>query len=121
MKKIFELVIPSFSSLKSARGVKKETMLPVVPSWNDMLAMQSWARMRRKEEIQCAFLSALRASASDPSTTTTSAKNTLSIAADTLALYRETSLQKRKSKQLVKRLEKKAAKKLASKSSPSEP
>jgi len=120
MQKIFSLVIPSFSSLKSARGVKKETLVPVVPSWNDVCAMQSWARMRRKEEIQSAFLSALRASASDHSTMTTSAKSMLSIAADTLDSYRATSLQKRKSKQLAKRLEKKAAKKLELKSSPSD-
>jgi len=113
MQKIFELVIPSFSSLKSARGVKKETMIPAVPSWNDMLAMQPWARMRRKEEIQCAFLSSLRATASDQSKTTTCAKNSLSIAADTLESYRTTAGEKRKSKQLAKRLEKKAAKKLA--------
>lgn len=120
MTKIFSLVIPSFASLKSARGVKKETMLPVVPSWNDMLAMQSWARMRRKDEIQLAFLSALRAAAAESSMMTTCARNTLLTAAATLDSYRAMSLDKRKSKQLAKRLEKKAAKKLESKSSPSD-
>lgn len=120
MQKIFSLVIPSFLSVKNARGVKKETLLPVVPSWNDMLAMQSWARMRRKDEIQLAFLSALRAAAADPLTTITCAKNTLLTAADMLDSYRAMTLDKRKSKQLAKRLEKKKLKALSLKSSPSE-
>jgi hypothetical protein len=121
MQKIFSLVIPSFVSLKSARGEKRETLLPVVPSWNDILALQSWARMRRKEEIQVAFLSALRAAAAAQSTTITCAKNSLSIAADMLDSYRMTATDKRKSKQLAKRLEKKNRKALLSKSSLSEP
>lgn len=113
MQKIFSLVIPSFVSLKSARGEKRETLLPVVPSWNDMLAMQSWARMRRKDEIQRAFLSALRAAADDPLMTITCARNTLLTAADMLDSYRMTALDKRKSKQLAKRLEKKRLKALS--------
>lgn len=93
---IFSLVIPDFLSNKGRRGEKKETLVPCVQSWNDMLSLQQWARQKRKKEVQGAFLSALRASASDSSTRTISVRNMLSIAADTLVSYQETVLEKRK-------------------------
>ncbi len=120
MELLFSLVIPSYLSVKNARGVKKETMLSIIPSWNDMLAMQHWARDKRKKEIQQAILSALQADAVDCLTKTTSARNLASIASDTLACYLETKLEGRKLKSAKKRLEKKNAKKLESKSSASE-
>lgn len=93
---LLTLRVPSFKSQKGARGEKKETLLPIVPSWNDVLQLQPWARQKRKGEILDAFLCALRASAADSSTRTTSARSTLSIAADMLDSYRATALAKRK-------------------------
>ena len=69
------LIIPDFQSLKSARGQKQATTLPCVPSWNDMMSMQQWARAERKKQIENAFLSALRACDADCSTKTTSASS----------------------------------------------
>ena len=69
-----------------------------LPSWNDILGMEQWARYKFKQELQKEFLSALRLSASDSSTLTTYAKNSMSIAADTLASYMETARLRRKLK-----------------------
>jgi len=70
-------------------------MLPVVPSWNDLISVDEWLRKKRKEEIRAAFLSALRASADDSLTRTTCAARSLSIAADTLASFLATRQQQR--------------------------
>lgn len=67
-----------------------------LPSWNQILAMEHWGRVKVKEQIQLCFLSALRQSARNFSMKTTCVKNTMSIAADTLVSYRETNLIKRK-------------------------
>lgn len=91
---IFSLSVPSFQT-KVKGGTK---LTPIVPSWNEVLAMEQWARAKRKSEIQDAFLSALQASVNDCSTRITFARSTLSTAADTLASYRATVLEKRKSK-----------------------
>lgn len=109
------LAIPSFLS-KSKEG---EKLLPCVPSWNEVLAMEHWARDKRKKEIQAAFLCALRACAGDSSMRTTSAKNTWSIAADTLACYQTTVQEQRKLRSANARLEKKKQSIPLSKSSPS--
>lgn len=77
-----------------------------LPSWNEILGMQHWSRVRFKTDLQLEFLSALRASASDSLTKTTSAKSTTLIAADMLGSYMETIRQKRRLKSLKKRLEK---------------
>lgn len=69
-----------------------------LPSWNQVLALEHWGRAKLKEGIQTAFLSALRLSASDSLTRTTSAKNSMLIAADTLESYRGMLRAKRKSK-----------------------
>jgi len=77
-----------------------------IPSWNAVLAMEHWGRQRLKKGIQFAFLSALRVSASDCSTKTTSAKNTLSIAAATLESYQLMLRRKRESKRANSKLKK---------------
>jgi hypothetical protein len=76
----------------------KLTVPGKLPSWNAILGMGHWQRAKLKKEIQSAFLSALRACGGDSSTRTTSQKSTMSIAADTLALYMQTRLTKRKLK-----------------------
>ena len=75
-----------------------------IPSWNEVLGMEQWTRMKLKEEIQCDFLCALRAFAADSSTKTTSAKNTLSIAAATLDSYRAMRLKQRALRSANKKL-----------------
>lgn len=91
---LLTLVIPNYSSTRSARGEKKPTLLSVIPSWNDVLQLEPWARRKRKQEIQQAFLSALLRSADALSTRTTFAKNSFSIAADTLVSSLEIRRQK---------------------------
>lgn len=91
---LLTLVIPNYSSTRSARGEKKQTLLSVIPSWNDVLQLEPWARRKRKQEIQQAFLSALLKSAGALSTRTTFAKNSFSIAAATLVSSLEIRRQK---------------------------
>lgn len=76
--------VPCFPTYQKD-GTKK--LNHCVPSWNELLGMEHWARAKRKQEIQHAILYALRVSAADSSTRTTCAKNSLSMAADTLASY----------------------------------
>ena len=104
------LAIPNYLS-PERKG--KPKLLACVPSWNELLGMAHWARAKRKTGIQDAFLSALRASAADSSTKTTSARNTLSIAAGTLASYQQTRQTNAKLKQLKKRLASKKKKELS--------
>jgi hypothetical protein len=79
-----------------------------LPSWNGILGMEHWGRAALKEKIQLAFLSALQRSACDSLTKTTSAKNTMSIAADTLESYQATQRAKRALRQAKKKSEAKA-------------
>lgn len=58
-----------------------------VPSLNTLFAMSHWGRKRERDKTQAALLSALSATATDSSTRTTSAQNTLSMACATLASY----------------------------------
>ena len=74
------------------------TLKHPVPSWNAILGLQHFSRAKLKKAIQDDFLSALRASADDSSTRTTSARSTLSIAAATLDSYQRTMLERRKLK-----------------------
>lgn len=76
-----------------------------LPSWNDLLGMEHWARYKFKSELSKRFLSVLRASGSASSTKTTSAKSTMSIYADTLELYLQTAQQKRALKLAKKKQE----------------
>lgn len=75
-----------------------------LPSWNQILGMEQWARYKFKQELAKDFLSALRATAEDCSTRTTSAKNTMSIYADTLARFLAMKQAERKSRSAKKRL-----------------
>jgi hypothetical protein len=77
-----------------------------VPSWNAILAFGHWQRAKLKKAIQDDFLSALRASADDSLMRTTSARSTMSIAADTLDSYLKTIQERRTSRLAKKRLEK---------------
>lgn len=72
------------------------TLKHPVPSWNAILGLQHFSRAKLKKAIQDDFLSALRASADDSSTRTTSARSTLSIAAATLDSYQRTMQERRK-------------------------
>ena len=74
------------------------TLTHPLPSWNAILGFGHWQRARLKKAIQDDFLSALRASAADSSTRTTSARSTLSIAAATLDSYQRTMQERRKLK-----------------------
>ena len=75
-----------------------------LPSWNEILGMEHWARDKFKKQIQADFLSALRRTASAYSTKTTSAKSTMSIAADTLVSYQATQQEKRALRRAKKKL-----------------
>ncbi len=59
-----------------------------LPSWNQILGMEQWARYKFKDQLQLAFLYALQVAGRDCSMKTTSAKNTWLIAADSLLSYR---------------------------------
>lgn len=74
-----------------------------MPSWNELLNIEHWAREKIKKQIQADFLSALRRSASAYSTKTICAKNIMSTAADTLACYQVTQQQKRALKRAKKK------------------
>jgi hypothetical protein len=76
-----------------------------LPSWNEVLAMSHWKRHKFKGQLQESFLSALRISACDSLTMTIAARNSMSIAADTLACYRQMLRTKRESKRAKKKLE----------------
>lgn len=111
------LQIPGYQG-KDPR-TKRVREMPCVLSWNNVLQLEHHARQGLKLKIQNAFLSALRASATDSLTRTTSARNTLSIAADTLASYQATAREQRALKARNARLEKKRKSTPPSKSSPS--
>ncbi len=81
-----------------------------LPSWNHILGLEHWGRAKLKKEIQEGFSSALRASVTDCSMRTTCARNTMSIACDTLASYQTTLLAKRKLRLAKKRLAAKSLK-----------
>ena len=70
-----------------------------LPSWNDILGMEHWARHKFKKELANEFLSELRALERGSSTKTTSAKSTTLTFADTLALYLATKQEQRASRQ----------------------
>src|ERR1035437_4270445 len=75
-----------------------------LPSWNQILAMEHWARYKFKKELADVFLSALRASGGDCSTKIISAKSTIATYAGTLESYLETALQRRKLRSANKKL-----------------
>lgn len=66
-----------------------------LPSWNEILGMEHWARYAYKKELADGFLSELQRRANDCSTKTTCAKNLWLIYAATLARYLETARRRR--------------------------
>jgi hypothetical protein len=81
-----------------------------LPSWNDILGMEQWARYKFKGELATAFLCALRASAADSSTKITSAKSTTLIYAATLESYLAMRREQRRLKSAKKKLDAKILK-----------
>ena len=88
-----------------------------LPSWNDILGMEQWARYQFKNQVAADFLCALRASAADSSTKITCARSSMSIFADTLESYLKTRQEQRKLRAAKRRLEAKSASLFESKSS----
>lgn len=88
-----------------------------LPSWNEVLGMEHWARDKYKISLREKFLCALRASVQDCSTRTISVRNILSTAADTLAYYDRTARERRKLRSASKRLARKSQSLFESKSS----
>lgn len=74
-----------------------------LPSWNQILGMEQWARYKFKQDVAADFLSALRATDTGCSTSTTSAKSTLSTYADTLESYLTMRREQRRLKSLSKK------------------
>ncbi len=88
-----------------------------LPSWNDILGMEQWARYKFKKQLADDFLCALRRSAGGSSTKITSAKSTLLTFVATLELYLATRQAERKSKLARKKSEAKSPNLFGSKSS----
>lgn len=88
-----------------------------LPSWNDVLGMEQWARYQFKQALADAFLSALRRSAADSSMKITCARSTMLTYADTLASYLAMRREQRKLKSARKRQNRGKASLLESKSS----
>ena len=86
-----------------------------LPSWNAVLGMNHWGRVKLKKEIQQGLLSELRACEQDSSTKITCAKNTTLTPADTLDYYIQTTQAKRKLQLANARLKKENQKKSLSK------
>lgn len=96
---------------------EERTVNPVVPSWNDILAMEQWQRHRFKRALAHRFLSALRSTAADSSMKTTSAKSTLWTYCATLERYLVMLQARRASIAARKKLERKSGSLFSSKSS----
>lgn len=76
-----------------------------LPSWNDVLGMEHWSRHQLKKALQETFLSGLRQSDPTCSMKIIFAKNSMSIAADTLQSFMETARLRRELKLLKAKLE----------------
>lgn len=88
-----------------------------LPSWNQILGMEQWARYQFKKELAAAFTFALEQSERASLTGTISAKNTTSIFSAThLREYLETAQQRRQSRSAKKKLKLAKEKKSALKS-----
>lgn len=88
-----------------------------LPSWNEILGMEHWARDKFKSQLQEDFLFALRQSAAGCLTKTICARSTLLTAAATLESYRETVRLRRKLRRDKKRQSRADASLFESKSS----
>lgn len=114
-----QTVQPTFFAEAPAQGrlIFTLTVPGRLPSWNDILGMEQWARYRFKADLAKGFLSELRRSEGDSLTKTTSAKNTtLIFSATRLEDYLETARQQRALKSRNKKLAKANPKKSESKS-----
>lgn len=67
-----------------------------LPSWNEVLGMEHWARYKLKQDLAKSFELSLRATARDFSMKTTSAKNIWLTYVATLELYQRTRLEQRR-------------------------
>ena len=86
--------------------------LPIkLPSWNEILGMNHWRRMKFKAELASVFLSALQASERGSWTRIISAQNTPPTYSATLASYLAMKQESRKLKQRNARLKKAKLKK----------
>lgn len=92
----------------------------LLPSWNEMLGMEHWARAKFKGGLADNFEFLLRRVAKDSSTTTTHVKNSMSIYCDTLVSFRATAAKRRALRSFKKKLELASKKKSSSKSLKSE-
>ena len=88
-----------------------------IPSWNEILGMEHWARDKYKTSVRENFLCALRATAQGSSTKTTFAKNILLTAAATLDSYDKTVRERRRLRSAKRKSEKASLSSLKSKSS----
>lgn len=87
-----------------------------MPSWNEMLGMEHWARYKFKKELASNFLYALSRKERFSSTTTTVAKSsTLTFSATHLAAYLATAEKRRELRSVKKKLKTENQKKLDSK------
>lgn len=91
-----------------------------LPSWNEILGMEQWARYKYKKDLANVFLCELRRLESACSTKTTSAKNIWSIYAATLASSLETRQRQRILRSASKRRSRAVRSTAASKSLKSE-
>ena len=98
-------------SSDSSTMIFRLAMTGRLPSWNQILAMHHWKRKKFKDSTATEFLFALRLAAKDSLTKTTSAKNTMSIYADTLESYLTTRRNERKLKSAKRNAEKASRKK----------
>lgn len=92
-----------------------------LPSWNEILGMEHWARDKFKSQLQDDFLSSLHRCAADCSTKTTSAKSIMLTAAATLDSYRVMVRERRKSRRNKKKLSQKGGSLFESKSTKEKP
>lgn len=87
-----------------------------LPSWNDILGMEQWARYQFKKELAAVFLSELRRIAADCSTKTTCAKNIWWTYVDTAVRYQAMQQEKRRLRSAKKKSAPTSQKKRSSKS-----
>lgn len=105
------------STPKPGKLIFSLTIAGRLPSWNDILGMEQWARYQFKKELAGKFLYALQQSERASSTKIISAKNTTSICSATLLVaHLETARQLRELKSAKKKLKLASAKKSALKS-----
>lgn len=114
---LFDLTPPP---LDKAKLIFRMELPGRLPSWNDILGMEEWARYQFKKQLAESFMFELRRSARDSSTKTISVRSTLSTCLDTLESYLAMRLGKRKSNAAKKKQSRAQKSLFESKSSKSE-